>query len=80
MQDCRVALEVRGGKGYIQAENVSLEELATLSGYLQHMAGVEACRQGMSLDDVRGSMLDIHLAAMETVIREVRSGNSGETI
>lgn len=35
------------------------------------LMGVEAIRRGKSLDDVKDSMLDIHLAAMQTLTEQI---------
>ena len=80
MQDCRLVLEAKGGKVSVTAEHMDMVGLATMCGIVEQFMGAEALRRGKSLEDVKDSMLDIHLAAMdsltEQVIRE-RSGNDG---
>jgi len=51
----------------IEGEDISVEELATLSGFLQVFVGTEGLKRGLDIDDVKDNMLDIHFAAMETV-------------
>lgn len=81
MQDCKLILEVKNDKVLIQAEHVDMVELATMCGALEQLMGLEAFKRGRSLDDIKDNMLDIHLAAMETltdqIIRE-RGETDGE--
>ncbi|MCM1258445.1 MAG: hypothetical protein NC307_11405 [Roseburia sp.] len=80
MQDCRLVLEVKGGKVSVIAEKMDMVGLATMCGILEQFMGAEALRRGKSLEDVKDSMLDIHLAAMDSltgqIIRE-RGENHG---
>lgn len=80
MQDGRLVLEAKGGRVSVTAEKMDMVGLATMCGILEQFMGAEALKRGKSLEDVKDNMLDIHLAAMdsltEQVIRE-RSGNDG---
>lgn len=80
MQDCRLVLEAKGGRVSVTAEHMDMVGLATMCGIVEQFMGAEALKRGKSLEDVKDNMLDIHLAAMdsltEQVIRE-RSGNDG---
>ncbi|MCM1161519.1 MAG: hypothetical protein NC412_09875 [Roseburia sp.] len=68
----KLTLEVRDGKVMIQAEFVNMIDLATMCGALQLLMGMEAYQRGKkSLDDIKNNMLDIHLAAMETLTDQV---------
>lgn len=80
MRDCKVTMEVRKGKIDICVENASVVEMATLAGYLQHMAGMEAYKHGGKLDDIRNNMLDVHLAAMEELVQEARESQRADGI
>lgn len=74
-------LEVMDNKVLMKAENVDMVELATMCGALEQFMGLEAYRRGKSLDDIKDNMLDIHLAAMETLTEQViieRGGDCGE--
>ena len=83
MKDCTLTVRVNSGKVTTIAENITIEELATLSGYIQAFAGMEAVKRGMGIEDVKNNMLDIHLAAMQVVnrfiVEEVSNGSKEET-
>ena len=78
MKDCRLTLTVKQGKVNVQAENISLVELAKMAGTVQMMAGMEALKRGQDLDWVKDRMLDIHLAAMELLERQEERSRGGE--
>ena len=67
MQDCRLLVTVRNDQIHFEAQDVSLEGLANMAGFLQVFAGRESLKQGLDMDDIKDHMLDIHLAAMEAV-------------
>lgn len=67
MRNCRVVITVSNDVVNIEGEDISVEELATLSGFLQVFVGTEGLKRGLDIDDVKDNMLDIHFAAMETV-------------
>lgn len=67
MKDCSVKIIVKNDVVKIEGEQISMEELATLSGYLQVFVGVEGIKRGGDLEDIKGNMLDIHLSAMEAL-------------
>ncbi len=75
--DCRLTLEVRECKVSVQMEHLTIPALATMCGALQTITGAEAIRDGTPLDEVRTHMLDIHLAAMETLADQVIKGKEG---
>lgn len=66
-KNCRLTIEVKDGKVLTQAEFADMVDLATMCGALQLLMGLEAVSRGNSLEDVKDNMLDIHLAAMETL-------------
>lgn len=72
MKDCKIVITVQNGVINIEGQGVSLEELAVMSGFLQAFAATEALKQGMDIDEVKNNMLDIHLAAMETLEEQFR--------
>lgn len=72
MKDCRLTLMSKDGKVTMEGENVSMVELAELSGVLQIIAGEAAMARGADIDDVKNNMLDIHLAAMAQVEEHAR--------
>lgn len=67
MKDCRLLATIRNDQLHFEAQDVSLEGLANMAGFLQIFAGCESLKQGLDIDDIKGNMLDIHLAAMEAV-------------
>lgn len=77
-KDCRLTLEIKDGKVMTQAEFVDMTDLATMCGALQMLMGLEAFHRGKSLDDIKDNMLDIHLAAMETMTDQVVKERSKE--
>ena len=72
MQDCSLLITVRNDQLHFEGQDVSLEGLAHMGGFLQVFAGRESIQRGMDMDDIKDHMLDIHLAAMEAV--EARMG------
>ena len=75
--DCRLTLEVRDCRVTVQMEHLTIQALATMCGALQTITGAEAVAGGTPLDEVRTHMLDIHLAAMETLADQVIKGKEG---
>ncbi len=73
MKDCRLTVTVRDEVVHFEGEEISVEELAALTGFLQVFVGTEGLRRGLSLDDVKDNLLDIHLAAMETIEEQYRA-------
>lgn len=70
-KESRLLIVLKEGKVEFQAENTDMVELATMCGALEQLMGVEAIRRGKSLDDVKDSMLDIHLVAMQTLTEQI---------
>ncbi len=70
-KNCRLTIEVKDGKVLTEAEFVDMVDLATMCGALQLLMGLKAVSRGKSLEDVKDNMLDIHLAAMETLTDRV---------
>ena len=77
-KNCRLTIEVKDGKVLTEAEFVDMVDLATMCGALQLLMGLEALSRGTSLEDVKDNMLDIHLAAMETLTDQVIKERGGE--
>ena len=71
MQDCRITIEIKEDKVLVNAEQVDMVELATMCGALEQIMGKEALKRGMDIEDVKGNMLDIHLAAMQMLTEQV---------
>ncbi len=74
MQDCKLIVTVRDNKVNFQGQEISMEELAQIAGFLQVFVGTEGLKRGLDLDDVKNNMLDIHLAAMDTIEEQFREG------
>lgn len=77
MQDCRIILEIKNNKVLVRAEHVDMVELATMCGALEQIMGMEALERGMDIEDVKGNMLDIHLASMQTLTEHVINRKKG---
>ncbi|MDO4307471.1 MAG: hypothetical protein Q4C77_11590 [Eubacteriales bacterium] len=74
MKDCRLVIMVSDDVVSFEGQNISIEELAAVSGFLQVFIGTEGLKRGLDMDDVKNNMLDIHLAAMETIEEQIREG------
>lgn len=74
MRDCKLIVTVRDDKVNFEGQDISVEELAQISGFLQVFVGMEGLKRGLDMDDVKNNMLDIHLAAMETIEEQLRAG------
>lgn len=74
MKDCRLVITVSDDVVSFEGQNISIEELATVSGFLQVFIGTEGMKRGLDMDEVKNNMLDIHLAAMETIEEQIRAG------
>lgn len=74
MKDCRLVITVSDDVVSFGGQNISIEELAAVSGFLQVFIGTEGLKRGLDMDEVKNNMLDIHLAAMETIEEQIRAG------
>ena len=74
MKDCRLVITVCDDVVSFEGQNISIEELAAVSGFLQVFIGTEGMKRGLDMDEVKNNMLDIHLAAMETIEEQIRAG------
>lgn len=72
MKNCKLIMEIRDRKVLIKASEIDMVQLATMCGALEHFMGLEALKHGKTLDDVKDSMLDIHLAAMQAFTEQTR--------
>ena len=74
MKDCRLVITVSDDVVSFEGQIISIEELAAVSGFLQVFIGTEGMKRGLDMDEVKNNMLDIHLAAMETIEEQIRAG------
>lgn len=74
MKDCRLVITVSDDVVSFEGQNISIEELAAVSGFLQVFIGTEGLKRGLDMDEVKNNMLDIHLASMETLEEQIRAG------
>ena len=74
MKDCRLVITVSDDVVSFEGQNISIEELAAVSGFLQVFIGTEGMKRGLDMDEVKNNMLDIHLAAMETIEEQIEAG------
>lgn len=65
LNGCKVTLTGQDGGIHIEAEKITMEELAVFSGFLQHFLGCEAIRRGKNLDEAKDGLLDIYLATCD---------------
>ena len=79
MQDCEVTISVHDGKIEMEgSEGLLVQDFAALAGYMQIVAGVEACHNGMPLEDIKTVMLDIHQDAMRDVERNIKTNGRNQ--
>ena len=71
MKNCRLVIEIKDDKVTFESCHVDMVELATMCGALQQIMGKEALNRGVSLDDVKDNMLDVHLAAMQSLTEQI---------
>ena len=64
---------VRNEKGVF----LEFKDRAVMCGALQQTIGLEAYKHGMSMDDVRDNMLELHLKAMEQLKEQADREESG---
>lgn len=64
MKDCRLTITVRNDDIRCEMENISMVELATLSGYLQMLVGQERSREVWTLKRSRQT------SSMSTLIHD----------
>ena len=74
MRDCKLIVTVRDDKVNFEGQDISVEELAQIAGFLQVFVGMEGLKRGLDMDDVKNNMLDIHHAAMETLEEQLPAG------
>ena len=55
-------------------ENVSVVELAALSGYLQILVGQAAIARGMDIENIKNNLLDIYLESMNSLEEQLKEG------
>lgn len=75
--DCRLTFEVKDSEVAVRTEHLTVRGLASICGALQTITGGQAVGGGMSLDEVKTHMLDIHLEAMEALTVQIIN-ESGE--
>lgn len=77
MRDCSLTVTVRNDRVNFECRDASMEEMAQIAGFLQVFVGDEGLKRGLDIEDVKGSMLDIHLAAMEALDEKYRGTFAG---
>ena len=69
---------VRNEKGvFFEFKDADMMDCAVMCGALQQTIGLEAYKRGMSMDDVRDNMLELHLKAMEQLKEQADREESG---
>ena len=74
MKDCRLTITVKNDDIRCKMENVSVVELAALSGYLQILVGQAAIARGMDMEDIKNNLLDIYLESMNSLEEQLKMG------
>ena len=74
MKDCRLTIMVRNDDIRCEMENISMVELATLSGYLQMLVGQEAIARCVDIEEVKTNLLDVHLESMISLEDQLKQG------
>ena len=74
MKDCRLTITVKNEDIRCKMENVSVVELAALSGYLQILVGQAAIARGMDMEDIKNNLLDIYLESMNSLEEQLKEG------
>lgn len=74
MKDCRLTITVKNDDIRCKMENVSVVELAALSGYLQILVGQAAISRGMDIEDIKNNLLDIYLESMNSLEEQLKEG------
>lgn len=74
MRDCKLIVTVVDDVVNMDGVDISVEELAQIAGFIQVFVGIEGLKRGLDMDDVKNNMLDIHLAAMETIEEQLGEG------
>lgn len=74
MKDCRLTITVKNDDIRCKMENVSVVELAALSGYLQILVGQAAIARGMDIENIKNNLLDIYLESMNSLEEQLKEG------
>lgn len=74
MEDCKLTVTIKDDTVHFEGADIGMEDIASISGYLQVFVAVEALKNGLDMDEVKNNMLDLHLAAMEAVEELWRKG------
>ena len=61
MKDCRLTITVRNDDIRCEMENISMVELATLSGYLQMLVGQEAIARGVDIEEDNTNLIYVNI-------------------
>lgn len=78
MQNCRLEIEAKDGEILVRSEHTRMLELVQMCGVFEQIAGLSAIRHGISLEEVKSSMLDMHFAAMEALAGQAIQGGKDE--
>lgn len=78
VRDCRLELEVKNGEMITKTENTRMIELVQMCGAFEQIVGLAALEGGISLEEVKSNMLDIHLAAMDMLTEQVIKEKEGK--
>ena len=74
MKDCRLTITVMDDDIRCEMENISMVELATLSGYLQMLVGQEAIARGGDIEEGKTNLLAVHLESMISLEDQLKQG------
>ena len=73
MRDCQVNLTIKNGKISIDSKDTGIQEVAFFCGVLEQSLGYIGYKNGASIEEIKTSMLDIHLGAMQDLEKQIRA-------
>lgn len=67
MKDCSLIIKVVDGVIQFDGDQIGIEGLAVIVGYLQILIGRESLKNRIDIEDIKNNLLDIHLAAIAVI-------------
>lgn len=77
MEDCRIVLECRNEKVTMRGRDICMGDLAEFAAFLLVVIGLESAERGMDREDVKGNLLELYLAAVETIEKTKEEAEDG---
>ena len=67
MKDCSLIIRAKNGVLQFDGDQIGIEGLAIIAGYLQILIGRESLKSGTEMEEIKNNLLDIHLAAIAVI-------------